>query len=151
MQRNSAEALPKLVGLSDYCPLLLLHMGANDTARGNLNSIRRDYRALGGGRGRIVKGMEAQAVLSVLPVKWKDMRKRALGCRTSVGNRFLGSVTMGPCLRISICLGKAGFISLNWAKTALLGGWLSRHQRCWSEIQPAQLEIPTGPIKRHEK
>lgn len=48
MQRNSAETLPKLVGLSDYCPLLLLHMGANDTARGNLNSIRRDYRALGG-------------------------------------------------------------------------------------------------------
>lgn len=78
--------------------------------------------------GGIVKGMGAQAVFSVLPVKWKDTRKRALGCRTSVGNRFLGSVTMGPCLRISICLGKAGFISLNCAKTALLGGWLSRHQ-----------------------
>lgn len=49
------ESLPKLVQPSDYCPLLLLHVGANDTARGNLDSIKRDYRTLG----EVVKGMGA--------------------------------------------------------------------------------------------
>lgn len=65
-----------LVQLSDYCLLLLLHMGANDTARGNLGSIKQDYRVLGA----VVKGMGAQVLLtsSVLLMRGKDVRKRAL-------------------------------------------------------------------------
>lgn len=65
-----------LVQLSDYCLLLLLHMGANDTARGNLGSIKQDYRVLGA----VVKGMGAQLVptSSVLLMRGKDVRKRAL-------------------------------------------------------------------------
>lgn len=56
------EELLKLVWLSDYNLLLLLHVGANDTARGNLDSIGRDYRALG----VVVTGIGAQVVVSVL-------------------------------------------------------------------------------------
>ena len=40
------EGLPKLVQPSDYYLLLLFLVGTNDTARGNLDSIKGDYRAL---------------------------------------------------------------------------------------------------------
>lgn len=53
-QRNIA----KLVWSSDYYHLLLLQVGANNIARGSLDIIKRDYRALGAE----VKGMGAQMV-----------------------------------------------------------------------------------------
>lgn len=47
---------------------------------------------------------------------------RSVCCRTGVGNRVLGSVTIRPCLRISVCLGERGCTSLSRAK-AFLDGW----------------------------
>jgi len=47
-------------------PLLLFDVGTNDTARGNLDHIKKDYRALG----MLIKGMWAQVVFScILPVR----------------------------------------------------------------------------------
>lgn len=63
-----------IVQFSDYCLPLLLHIDSN--VRGNLGSIKRDYRALGA----VVKVMGAQVVptSSVLLMRGKDVRKRAL-------------------------------------------------------------------------
>lgn len=53
-------------------PLLLFRVGTNDTARGDLGSMKRDYRALG----EVVKGMGAQVVLSsILLVRWMGLRR----------------------------------------------------------------------------
>lgn len=63
-----------IVQFSDYCLPLLLHIDSN--VRGNLGSIKWDYRALGA----VVKVMGAQVVptSSVLLMRGKDVRKRAL-------------------------------------------------------------------------
>ncbi|KAJ7415109.1 hypothetical protein BTVI_39404 [Pitangus sulphuratus] len=57
-----------------YYPLLLFHMGTNDTARGDLESIKRDYVALGA----MVKGMEAQVVFSPILLVRGDRTERTL-------------------------------------------------------------------------
>ena len=73
--RVVVEGLPKLIRPSDYYPLLLFHVGTNDTATENLDSIKSDYRALG----PVVKGMRAQVVFSsILPSRGKGARRRAL-------------------------------------------------------------------------
>ena len=61
---------PKLIWLSDYCLLLLTHVGTNDTTRGNLDSTRSDYKALG----VALKGMGAQVVFSSISL----VRRKAL-------------------------------------------------------------------------
>ena len=65
------ERLPRLVHASDYYPLLLFQVGANDT-KGKLEAIQQDFRALG----MVVKGLGAQVVFSsVLRVREKDGKR----------------------------------------------------------------------------
>lgn len=45
--REAAERVPQLVKSTDYYPLLLFHVGTNDTASQNLGRIGEDYGALG--------------------------------------------------------------------------------------------------------
>lgn len=60
------ERLPKLVHESDYYPLLLFHLGANNT-KGKLENIK---------QGMVVKGLGAQVIFSsVLPVRVKDGKR----------------------------------------------------------------------------
>ncbi|XP_068782230.1 uncharacterized protein [Struthio camelus] len=69
--RDVMERLPRLVHASDYYPLLIFHVGANDM-KGKLETIKRDFRALG----MVVKGLGAQVVFSsILPVRGKDRRR----------------------------------------------------------------------------
>lgn len=56
-----------------YC-LLLLHLGTNDTARGILDNSSSDYRALG----TVLKGMGAHVLFSILVVRGKGVRRRAI-------------------------------------------------------------------------
>lgn len=67
---NIVEGLPKAIQPSDYYLLLLLHMGKNDAARGNLDIVKSDYRPLR----PVIKAMGAQVVFSsVHLVRGKDM------------------------------------------------------------------------------
>ena len=60
--------MPQLVKSTDYCPLLLLHVGTNDTASRNLGRIKEDYKALG----VQAKSIGAQVIFSsILPVRGK--------------------------------------------------------------------------------
>ncbi|XP_068809548.1 uncharacterized protein [Struthio camelus] len=69
--RDVMERLPRLVHASDYYPLLIFHVGANDT-KGKLETIKQDFRALG----MVVKGLGAQVVFSsILPVRGKDGKR----------------------------------------------------------------------------
>lgn len=78
--QDVVEELLKLVWPSDYYHLLLFHMGTNNTARGNLDYIKCDYRALGA----VVKGMGTQvAFSSTQPVMEQGVRRRALIGRVS--------------------------------------------------------------------
>lgn len=46
------EMLPRIVCASDYYPLLLIHVGTNDT-KGKLETIKQYLRALGGWSSRV--------------------------------------------------------------------------------------------------
>uniref|UniRef100_A0A8C8RI01 C2H2-type domain-containing protein n=1 Tax=Pelusios castaneus TaxID=367368 RepID=A0A8C8RI01_9SAUR len=64
--RDVTEGLSRIIRPSDYYPMLLIHVGTNDTARGDPLQIKGDYRALGAR----VKEFGAQVVFSsILPVK----------------------------------------------------------------------------------
>ncbi|XP_075777593.1 uncharacterized protein LOC142827220 [Pelodiscus sinensis] len=64
--RDVTEALSRIIRPSDYYPMLLIHVGTNDTARCDTERIKCDYRALG----VRVKEFGAQVVFSsILPVK----------------------------------------------------------------------------------
>lgn len=52
------ERLPKLVQTSDYCPLLLFHVGPSSTAKGDLENLKREYMT----PEAEVKGIEVQVV-----------------------------------------------------------------------------------------
>lgn len=41
--QDTVERLPRLFWSSDYFPLLLFHVGTNDTVRGNLECRKHDY------------------------------------------------------------------------------------------------------------
>lgn len=41
------ERVPQLVKNTDYYPLLLFHVGTNDTASHNLGRIKEEYKVLG--------------------------------------------------------------------------------------------------------
>ena len=70
--RDITERLPNLAQSTDYYPLLLFHMGTDDTARSSLRRIRIDYRALG----EMAKDSVAQVVfLSVLMIKGKGFER----------------------------------------------------------------------------
>lgn len=59
---------PKLVKNTDYCPLLLLYVGMNDSRSWNTSRIKEDYKALGAQ----VKNTGAQITLFlILPVGGK--------------------------------------------------------------------------------
>lgn len=64
------ERLPKLIHESDYYPLLLFHVGANDT-NGKLETIKQDFGVLG------MMGLGVRVIFSsVLPVRGKDGRMK---------------------------------------------------------------------------
>ncbi|XP_075757100.1 uncharacterized protein LOC142818831 isoform X1 [Pelodiscus sinensis] len=64
--RDVTEALSRIIRPSDYYPMLLIHVGTNDTARCDTERIKCGYRALG----VRVKEFGAQVVFSsILPVK----------------------------------------------------------------------------------
>jgi len=44
--RDVTRRLPRLVQSTDYYPLLLFHVGTNNTAKSSLRSIKKNYRAL---------------------------------------------------------------------------------------------------------
>jgi len=70
--RDVIEKLPSLVQSTNYYPLLLFHVGINDTARRSLRSIKKDYRALGAA----VRNSGAQTDFSsVFPVKGKGFER----------------------------------------------------------------------------
>ena len=100
--RHVMEKLPKLVHESNYYPLLLFHVGANDT-KGKLEIIKQDFRALG----MVVKGREAQVIFSaIIPVGGKDGSRRRLMFQVNdwlchwYWQQGFGSITMEPCLMI---------------------------------------------------
>ncbi|GAB0205522.1 hypothetical protein GRJ2_003017800 [Grus japonensis] len=66
--QDVAERVPQLVKSTDYYPLLLFHVGMNDTASRNLGRIKEDYKALGVQD----KNIGAQVLFSsILPVGGK--------------------------------------------------------------------------------
>ena len=71
--QDVVEGLPKLIWPSDYNPLLLFCGGTNDTARGNLDSIKSDYRALG----VVVKGTGDPGGVLINPAsEWKECEEK---------------------------------------------------------------------------
>ena len=71
--------MPQLVESTDYYPLLLFHVGMNDTASQNLGSIKEDYKALG----VQVKSIGAQVIFScILPVRGKGAARNR--CTTQI-------------------------------------------------------------------
>jgi len=70
--RDVTKSLPSLVSSNDYYPLLLFHVGTNDTARKSLRSIKQDYRDLGAA----VRDSGVQvASSSILLVKGKGIQR----------------------------------------------------------------------------
>lgn len=100
------ERLLRFVWPSDYYALLLFHVGTNETARGDLERMKYDYRALG----VRLKGMGALVVFFlILAVMRKSLRKN--GWMLWVSNslhswcqqqRFV-FYDMEPSLRIKDC------------------------------------------------
>uniref|UniRef100_A0A8B9IV37 Uncharacterized protein n=1 Tax=Amazona collaria TaxID=241587 RepID=A0A8B9IV37_9PSIT len=70
--RDVAEKLPALVGPTDCYPLLVIHVGATDIDSSSPETIKKDYRALGG----VVRGSGAQIVFSsILQDTGQDLEK----------------------------------------------------------------------------
>ena len=70
--QDVAERVPQLVKSTDYYPLLLFHVGTNDTASRNLGRIKEDYKALG----VQAKSIGAQVIFSsILPVRGKGVAR----------------------------------------------------------------------------
>ena len=62
--RGMAKRVPQLVKSTDYSPLLLFHVGTNDTTSWNLGRIKKEFKALG----VQVKSIGAQVIFSsILP------------------------------------------------------------------------------------
>ena len=67
---------------------LFFHVGTNDAAKGNLENIKSDCRALGA----MGRGMRAQVVVcSILPVRGKDVRRRWPSEVSNANARSIGS------------------------------------------------------------
>lgn len=123
------EGLSKLVWPSDCHPLLFFNVDTNGTARGNLDSMKSDFRALGA----VVKCMGAQVVLSsILPVSRKDVRRRVLIMQASnwlwswcwwQGFGFYNHWSL--FLQTSTCLREMGSTLLSRAKVSLPVGCVS--------------------------
>ena len=58
--RDIAKRVPQLIRKTDYYPLLLFHVGMNDTESCNLGKIKEDFRALG----KQVKNIGTQVIFS---------------------------------------------------------------------------------------
>ena len=66
------ERIPQLLRPTDHYPMLLIHVGTNDTAQSTPNQVMRCYRDLGAG----LRGLGAQVVfLSILPVSGYGLRR----------------------------------------------------------------------------
>jgi len=67
--RDVAKSVPLLVKSTDYYPLLLFHVGMNDTASWNMGRTKEDFKALG----MQAKSIGAQIIFSsILPVGGKE-------------------------------------------------------------------------------
>jgi len=78
------ERVPHLVKSTDYYPLLLFHVGINDTASRNVGRIKEDFKALG----VKAKSFGSQVIFSsILPV----------GGRGSAGNRRIMDINSWLC------------------------------------------------------
>lgn len=81
--KDVTQQLPRLVRASDYYPLLVLHVGGEEVAKGSLKAIKRDIKALG----QLVEGSGAQAVFSsILSVAGKN---REWNSQTQLINTWL--------------------------------------------------------------
>lgn len=81
--KDVTQQLPRLVRTSDYYPLLVLHVGSEEAAKGSLKAIKRDIKALG----QLVEGSGAQAVFSsILSVAGKN---REWNSQTQLINTWL--------------------------------------------------------------
>jgi len=70
--KDVTDRLPRLFRPADYYPLLIIHVGTNDTTRGDFATICRDFEDLG----REVKKLGAQVVFSsILPVDGHGPRR----------------------------------------------------------------------------
>jgi len=68
--KDIARKLPRMVRPSDYYPLLLFHVGADEVAVTSLRVIKKEFKALG----RLVKESGAQVIFSsLLPVVGRDV------------------------------------------------------------------------------
>jgi len=89
--RDVTKRVPQLVKSTDYCPLLLFHVGTNDTASHlwNVGRIKEDFKALG----MKAKSFGTQVIISsILPV----------GGRGSARNRHIMGINSwlhGWCCR----------------------------------------------------
>ncbi|KFV15623.1 hypothetical protein N340_04099, partial [Tauraco erythrolophus] len=67
--KDVSRKLPSLIQPTDYYPLLLFHVGGDETETRSPQSIKRDFRTLG----QLVRGSGAQVIFfSVLPVASSD-------------------------------------------------------------------------------
>uniref|UniRef100_A0A8C3H8J2 SGNH hydrolase-type esterase domain-containing protein n=1 Tax=Chrysemys picta bellii TaxID=8478 RepID=A0A8C3H8J2_CHRPI len=64
--QNVTEALSRIIQPSDYYPMLLIHVGTNDTVRSDTERIKSDYRAL---EVRVKEFVAQMVFSSILPVK----------------------------------------------------------------------------------
>jgi len=68
--KDIARKIPRLVRPSDYYPLLLFHVGADEVAVSSPRVIKKKFKALG----RLVKESGAQVIFSsLLPVVGRDV------------------------------------------------------------------------------
>lgn len=100
--QDAVEGLSKLVRPSDCYSLLSFYVAISDTATGYLETIRSVYRALWA----VVKGRWCPQSCWWGQRVWGGDHwwyRSISGCRVVLGDRVLGSTSMGPCLLISVC------------------------------------------------
>ncbi|XP_059571010.1 uncharacterized protein LOC132244080 isoform X2 [Alligator mississippiensis] len=69
--RDVKEVIQARIKPTDYCPMVLVHVGTNDAARRTPDHLMADYHALGG----VLKGFGAQVLFSsILPVNGRGRR-----------------------------------------------------------------------------
>ncbi|XP_059573298.1 uncharacterized protein LOC132244815 [Alligator mississippiensis] len=109
--RDITESIPAYIRPTDQYPMVVIHVGMNDAARGNLNRIMKDFEALGAK----LKEMGVQVVFSsLLPVSRRGRRHDA--CIGEVSQHLwswcrqagLGFLDNDPCFWVGDLLGWDG-------------------------------------------
>lgn len=121
------EGLSKLVQPFDCYSLLFFHVAISDTATGYLESIKSDYRALQA----VDQGMGAQVVSSILLVREKGMRRRALVVQVAnwlwswCWRQSFGFYDPGTMFIDQRLLGRDGIHLTKWGKATSENRWLT--------------------------